>query len=515
MTTYQDIKLSSLEVEDKKLPHFFFTRNEAMMNFESKITYFFYMFKKKILYKIQKTFFVPYEFYKNETTDNIQFLQTAAAVIQNANISNNYNSVPSSAVSNEIFDIKINKNIKNKILSQKNRDRNSEDDRDKNLNINFPCNQIKELITNNYNYNTHSNSLSNSENNTNNNKKSLNGNNINTKSVSLSKSNSRSRTIINNEDNVRNINAYEIKNRVEDQNNNFENIDIIKNYSRNDYYRVSKNMQKRMNQYLLNHNILNIENIFRDQNSWKKDRNTGSVHTLNRQTYSFYYSGNVNENNINLGEIHLSEREKNNLNHVFNEFKITNKKNKRNVLNNENYFMDEKNHNYSVIKKSEYKQENSHLNKNKMVQDIDIYNNSDKLDKYSGNSDINKKFNDFDKNKKIPRHFKINSNLDSLNQKHLKDVSRDTGRSNKNNIENENIIDSNRRTLLDNSNSKDILPSIFKDRNNYNQINLENNEKNINELANESKKSLSEKIISIINSSGTVDDLDLSENGNY
>jgi len=527
LTTYQDIKYSMLELEEKKLPFFFLTRNESRINFESKAKYLFYLFKKKILFRIKKAFFIPYEYYKNESNENIEFLQTAVAVINNnqniAAANNNYNSIPSSALSN------MNPNIKNKFFSEGQKERSSEETKDKNLNVNFPCNQIKELITNNYNFNSNSNS--NSEiNSRNNNKFTLSGN-LNTKSASLSKSHSRGKAaFINNYDEnfVNNIDNLQSKvinedNQISNSNNNSNKLNYLINKIPHNNKKVSKNMQKRMNQFLLNHNILNFENILGDY-SVNKDKNNlvGSLNSINRQNFSSIYSSNLNENNINLGEIHLSEREKNNLNHVLNENNHYSNKDKIPLENNK------------LIQR--YLYNNNHFNSkiNNPSTDTAAKNHSD------GNYEELKKFNlnengafhkenqiAFDKNKNVPRHFRINSNIENLNQMHLNTNLRQTGEIvTQSNIfcynNHNNNFDSNRNALSgnvcvvnhNNNNPNDILknnrPKGIKEASDLILI-----ERSFNEVENNSKKSLNEKIISIINSSGTVDDIDLSENGTF
>ncbi len=511
LTTYQDIKMSSLEIEENKLPHFFLTKNESLINFQSKIRFYFFIFKKKILFKIKKSFFVPYEFYKNETNENFDFLITAAAAVINNNqnnLANKYNSIPTSALSNEVIDARINKNIRNKILSDTFGERIIEDNNEKNLNVNFPCNQIKELINNNYNFITNSHSNSNSENNTRyNNRLSFHGN-INTRSLSISRANSEGRAMMNNEYN-RNSNNNEIIINNNDYNtgtmNNNNNL-LYKKIPKNNY--TSKNMQKRMNQYLLNHNILNLENIFLDQNSIHKDRNLQSVNSLNRQTFSSYYSSNINENNINLGEIHLSEREKNAFNHVLREMNIINTNNQIIDPNKENPIKDyfkmiggetvftDKINNKSFQEVYRLSKENLQLNKE--------------------DNKIKHNYNDSDKVKRIPRQFRINSNIDYLNQKHGRENSKQTIETNQSNAYYENNIDSHRKILLNHIDNNDenlnsgISPKANQRKFYQNQVNK------ISVLfENDSKKSLNEKIISIINSSGTVDDVDLSEMGNY
>lgn len=516
LTTYQDIKLSSLEIEEKKLSFLFQMRNESNINFESKSKYFFYLFKKKILFRIKKAFFIPYEYYRTESNENIEFLQTAVAVINNNqnNIGNNYNSVPSSALSNEIFDVKINANIKNKIISGSNKEKNSEDTKDKNLNVNFPCNQIKELITNNYNFNTNSNSYSNSDLNNKNNNKIASHGNINTKSVSLSQSNSRGMALSNkNEENLMNIDNFDVKVSDYDNKNNKHNNNklnyIIKKMPDN-HQRVSKNMQKRMNQYLLNHNILNFENIFKD-NSLNKDKNNiGYLNTANRKNYSSIYSTNLNENNIHLGEIHLSEREKNNLNHVLKEMNQFNNDNKDQVSNENNKIIQRYlNNNYS--KKINPSPDSAQKNQNKSHQNFYNY---EKVKNFNfGENMQNKDFNhDFEKNKNVPRHFRINSNINNLNKKHRKMNSKQTGDSIT--IINDNIIDSNRKTALENIiNNKDYNHKNIKNKEEITISNKKDKAINNFDVENDSKKSLNDKIISIINSSGTADDIDSSENG--
>jgi hypothetical protein len=522
LTTYQDIKLSSLDIEEKKLPYFFLTRNESILNFESKSKYFFFLFKKKVLFRIKKVFFIPYEYYKNESNENIEFLQTAVAVINKnqKDIGNNYNPVPSSALSNEIFDVKANGINTNKILTEDKRERISENTKEKNLNVNFPCNQIKELITNNYNFNSNSNSYSNSEINTKNNNKIISTVNNNTKSVSLSQSNSKdiAPLINNNDENLIKIENFEIKNTNND--NQIKKGDIIKldyifKKTPNNNQRISKNMQKRMNQYLLNHNILNFENIFRDNSINKDKNNIGSLHSINRQNFSSYNSSNLNENNINLGEIHLSEREKNNLNHVLNEINYNNFNNNRNQNNHDNLIQRYLFNNNS--NKTKPSPESFQKNKNKSLHNINNHNNLKNFN-LAESVILSSNYNDLDKNKNVPRHFRINSNIDNLNQKNRKIDSRKIVDSiTQSNFINDNYIDSNRRELLENIGNNYELPyKNSKERFNENRetSNLRK-EKLINDIENDSKKSLNEKIISIINSSGTVDDIDISENGIY
>ena len=62
-------------------------------------------------------------------------------------------------------------------------------------------------------------------------------------------------------------------------------------------------------------------------------------------------------------------------------------------------------------------------------------------------------------------------------------------------------------------NNEENLHSSNNDIVNKINFNTKIKEHIFNEFENGSKKSLSEKIISIINSSGTIDDYDLSENG--
>lgn len=522
LTTYQDIKLSSLEVDEEKLPFFFLSRNESIYNFDSKTKFAYYLIRKKILYRIKKAFFIPYDYYKTESNENIEFLQTAAAVINNnqKDYLNNYNSIPSSAVSNDIFDNKFNENFKKKNVSDDEKERNTENGKEKNLNVNFPCNQIKELITNNYNFNTNSNSYSNSEINTRNNNKLISTGNNNTKSI-LSQSNSKGKTQTNQKDeNLINIDNFEIKKlNNENQINHEEGIKLNYIFKKipNRKQRISKNMQKRMNQYLLNHNILNFENIIRDNSQNKDKNNIGSLHTINMQNLSSYYSNNFNDDNINLGEIHISEREKNNFNHVIKE--INNNRFNNNMYNvsscndNENLIPRKINNYYS--NRINPSPESSLKNQNKSHH---IIHNKDKLQNFNLEANLNyKNENNFDKNKNIPRHFRINSNIDNLNQKNRKINSKQIGEIiSQNNKNFDNLIDSNRNPFLDNNyyNFENPFNNVDENHDENRQINNQIIEKkSINDNQNNTHKSLNDKIVSIINSSGTVDDVDLSDNG--
>ena len=119
-----------------------------------------------------------------------------------------------------------------------------------------------------------------------------------------------------------------------------------------------------------------------------------------------------------------------------------------------------------------------------------------KYDQFKTNNNINFEntknpiLDSADQNKKIPRLFKTNSNITELNKIHnLK-------------TNNEISFTNNENNFINNQEDR-----IFFD--NYDSI---ENSKGISDY---SKKSINEKIISIINSSGNVDEYEMSENGKY
>lgn len=324
LTTYQDIKLSSQGLNYHQLPYNIFTRLEKQINFPSQLKFMFYLFKKKILFRANKKYFIPFEFYKLETNENFEFLQTAVVGNNNLNQKNGniYNSVPSSAFSNEIFDVRINANMKNKILAEAYYHKELKDHQENNLNLNFPCNQIKEHITNHYNHNTNSYSYSNTDNQIKNNGQisAIQKNMIlNTVSNSLSNSNSKGKNIgflDYNEEDIHNINS--LSNFNQNNQNIFKDNSNLQQKINKSLNNISnKNINKRMNKYLINNKIISVDNLFKEQLPLGKyRRNIGPLSSNNQQKFSYHFSSNTQESNIQLGEIHLSEREKNNLNHL-------------------------------------------------------------------------------------------------------------------------------------------------------------------------------------------------------
>ena len=77
LTTYQDIKMSADLPENAIPPYFIFTRPESRINFATNFEHFTFLFKRKILFRIIKPYFVPYENYQLKTNENLDFNQIA------------------------------------------------------------------------------------------------------------------------------------------------------------------------------------------------------------------------------------------------------------------------------------------------------------------------------------------------------------------------------------------------------------------------------------------------------
>jgi hypothetical protein len=714
LTTYQDIKMSINASANKINPFFIFTRIENRMNFLTNFKHFIFLFRKKILFKFKKPYFIPYEYYNNdyklEKNENFDFIQTNMIgtnydLVVNVKEKNNYNnnkndnynnnnnnnkyntnkinnsnskksyndynnitnynknkiklennlSLNSNSNANELYDIRMNSNLRNKMLCVTNKKKNVTIDKNRiqnriqnrnrkkynsnKFNVNFPSNKIKVLLLNKFNF-KYPKSFPNSNNNTLNhinikqikNEKYRNNNsnsdsNINSefKGITLylenidkikifekynitqifprdkesiinlyqshnysksqsktqspnknqyfyhynNKNQSQSNSLSQNEQyenhykneyqnnyqhKYRNQNAHIGKKNLNRNEEYFTNINDNENdnnkYDFNEYDKDNKKINyniysgnKRMNKYLMNNNIINKGNFNRGYSS----SNNQPI------TISSYFSSNLNENNNIMGEIHLSEREKNNFNHIIRNLNLNKDQINKILMENKKIYppqyLQEKQINYN----------NSNYNNNNLYTPISNKETPYKDKSYSKNIN-NISYND-EKNNEISRKIKVKSITD-LNQglfiktsgdnipeefikldKNDKNNFYDNYISNKNNKHLYNNYDSENdnydRQLNENDNyndyendydyipdtnrkliSRDIDDKVY-DYNFITNLNLKQkeviDEYNIqyyndndsvndnydNKYEDDSKRNLSKKIISIINSSGT------------
>ena len=272
----------------------------------------------------------------------------------------------------------------------------------------------------------------------------------------------------------------------ENQELNNYSYNLRKNILFKNNSKKNKNSQKRINKYIINQSMKN-DFASKDHLSSKEKARIVSL-SSNRQIFSSNHSSNIPENyNNQVFENQITERKKiSNLN-LNQDKNIKNNENINKIINFEDIYLKESINNLR----------NSNKKKILISSILENEENAEiKYDQFKTNNNINFEntknpiLDSADQNKKIPRLFKTNSNITELNKIHnLK-------------TNNEISFTNNENNFINNQEDR-----IFFD--NYDSI---ENSKGISDY---SKKSINEKIISIINSSGNVDEYEMSENGKY